>query len=384
VDEERTDPDAEMTSCGGGEDAAPGSSRRMRVLHVLGRLPRGGTERQLLGLLSAAHGRLWDARMLVLRPEGELIDEIRAMGVPLTIGPAGPGWSPRRLRLTRQAMAEADCVHGQLWGTNLYVRVAAAITRNRPAIVLAERRVEDWRPRSHRSADRLTGHLADAWIANSDAVADFVAEAHRVPRDRVTVIPNGLDATVFRPRLSDRAPGPARVGCLGRLVPQKGIDVAIDAVGRLVRDGQEIELLIAGEGPEDASLRNRASGLPVRFVGSLATPADVARFLHNLDLFVLPSRFEGRPNALLEARACGLPTVASDGPGIREAAGADTRLVPVDDPAALADAIASVIRAGASAGSGATLPNFAEVARLHLAVFEAARKARMERAADSG
>lgn len=345
----------------------------LRVAHVLARLPAAGTERQLVGLLGAAHGRRWDARLLVLFPGGVLVEEVRALGVEVVEGPPGPGWSLARLAVARRVLRDADVVHAQLWGANLYARIAAGLGPHRPAVVCAERRVEEFRGGGRRALDRAGAPLVDAWIANSTAVADFVAHAHRVERPAVTVIPNGLDATIFRPGTGARAPGPIRLGTVSRLVDQKGIDVAVDAVARLVAAGHAVELVVAGDGPDRAALERRAAGLPVCFVGPLASPTAVASHLRDLDVFLLPSRYEGLPNALLEARATGLPTVATDAPGVAEAAGPGTTLVPVDDPGALAAAVAALIADGPPAPTpAASVRTFDDVAADHLATFERA------------
>lgn len=345
----------------------------LRVAHVLARLPAAGTERQLVGLLGAAHGRHWDARLLVLFPGGELIEDVRALGVEVVEGPPGPGWSPARLAGARRVLRAAEVVHAQLWGANLYARIAAGLGPRRPAVVCAERRVETFRGGGRRALDRAGASLVDAWIANSDAVADFVTHAHRVERDAVAVIPNGLDATTFHAGTGDRAPGPCRLGTVSRLVHQKGVDVAVDALGHLVAAGHDVELVVAGDGPDRAALEARAAGLPVRFVGPLASPAAVASHLRGLDVFLLPSRYEGLPNALLEARATGLPAVATDAPGVAEAAGPGTTLVPVDDPGALAAAVAALIAGGPPAPvPAASVRTFDDVAVDHLATFEQA------------
>lgn len=345
----------------------------LRVAHVLARLPAAGTERQLLGLLGAAHGRRWDARLLVLFPGGALVEEVRDLGVEVVEGPPGPGWSPARLAVARRLLRDAEVVHAQLWGANLYARIAAALGPHRPAMVCAERRVEEYRGGGRRALDRAGAPLVDAWIANSTAVADFVAHAHRVERPAVAVIPNGLDATTFRPGTGARVAGPVRLGTVSRLVHQKGIDVAVDAVARLVATGHDVELLVAGDGPDRVTLEHRAGGLPVRFVGPLTSPAMVASHLHGLDVFLLPSRYEGLPNALLEARATGLPAVAADAAGVAEAAGPGTTLVAVDDPDALAAAVAALIADGPPPRSpAASVRTFDDVAADHLATFEQA------------
>ncbi|MFW2831495.1 glycosyltransferase [Sphingomonas sp. ID0503] len=164
-------------------------------------------------------------------------------------------------------------------------------------------------------------------------------------------IPNGVDLSpAWASRMPARShrwiddPALRVLVSAGRLDPQKGYDVLLRALAEL-RDVSDLRLLIAGDGGPDTrkTLERLAEGLGVAdridFLGYLADPFAL---IGKGDLFVLPSRWEGASNALLEAMACGLPIVATDCPGgSREilGGGAHGRLTPVDDPRALAAAI---------------------------------------------
>lgn len=343
----------------------------LTVLHVLARLPASGTERQLVGMLEAAHGRDWDAHVCALYPDQPLTADLRALGIEVTELSGHPA-SPGRVRALRRLVRStgADVVHSSLWGANAYVR-AAVLSRPRVPLVVSERRVEDFRRAPQRWVDRALRPVTDGYIGNSGDVADFVVRAHGVPAERVRVIRNGMDTSVFRPDgpAMPREPGRLRVGAVGRLVHQKGFDVLLEAVPAL-QDAGPVEVVVLGEGPDRPQLEAAAAGLPVSLPGAVRTPEEVAAFLRSLDVFVMPSRYEGLPNALLEAAACGLPVVATDVPGCVEAGDAVTRLVPVEDPAALAVAVLAVV--GEGRGPVVPVATFAEVARAHLEVFEQA------------
>jgi glycosyltransferase involved in cell wall biosynthesis len=180
---------------------------------------------------------------------------------------------------------------------------------------------------------RLAGVLTPSAAGRRQVLADF-----GVARDRVHVVPNGVDVPAF-------PSGPAgrtvpRVGALGRLTEQKGFDVLVEAVRRLVADGTRLEVVIGGAGRDDARLRAAAAGLPVTFPGFVT---DVRGFLAGLDVFCLPSRREALPLVLLEAMAEGLPCVATDVGDVAAAVGADAVLVPPSDVAALAAALCGVL-----------------------------------------
>ncbi|HUJ58913.1 MAG TPA: glycosyltransferase [Kofleriaceae bacterium] len=127
---------------------------------------------------------------------------------------------------------------------------------------------------------------------------------------------------------------------VGRLVPVKGTDVAIRALGALAGAAR---LVIAGEGPERGALEQLAAGAPVEFVGAV-DPAARDRLLREAAVVVVPSRVlangrsEGTPTIALEALAAGVPIVASAVGGLRALAPA-AELAPPDDPRALAAAL---------------------------------------------
>ena len=210
-------------------------------------------------------------------------------------------------------------------------------------------------------------------------IRDQIVGDLRVPADRVHVVPNGVD-------VPGTAAGPAgnpvpRVGAFGRLTGQKGFDVLLTAVRRLVEDGVELEVVIGGAGRDEASLRAAAAGLPVAFPGFVE---DAYAFLREVDVFCLSSRREALPLVLLEAMAAGLPCVTTAVGDVRAAVGDDAVVVPVEDPAALAAALRDLL---ADAGRRAALGRRARLravrdfdadlmARRFSAVLEAAVGAR--------
>jgi glycosyltransferase involved in cell wall biosynthesis len=147
------------------------------------------------------------------------------------------------------------------------------------------------------------------------------------------------------------------VGSVGRLERRKGHDVLIAAALMLRTHATRPQLLLVGDGPERAALEQacRAGGImdDVVFTGDVD---DVRPALSAMDVFVLPSREEGMSNALMEAMASARPVVATRVGGNGEVldGGRLGRLVPSDDPVALARAVGEVLDEPASAAMGAT------------------------------
>ncbi len=346
----------------------------LSIVHVIGRMPGDGTQRQLAGMLRCAHRRHWNATLAVLRAGDPLAREVADAGIPV-VEFRGHDADPWRFASLRALLRSADVVHSSLWGANMYTRLAVLTLSRRPAVVVSERSVEDFRTRPRRAVDRILRRWTEEYVANSNAVADFVEWAHHAPRNRITVIRNGIDRTTFHPGTSRRANHePARLGTVGRLIPEKGVDVLLEALPAIVAKRPAV-LTVVGDGPQRKTLERKARDLPVEFVGHVGSPIEVAEFLRSIDVFVMPSRWEGLPNSLLEALACGTSVVASDVPGVAEAARGNAVLVLPDQPVALAEAVCRSL--DSASRPSVRLDSFEEVASRHLAVFERARRCRV-------
>ena len=169
--------------------------------------------------------------------------------------------------------------------------------------------------------------------------------ARRYPRlrEKFIAIPNSIDVSAFS--AIDRNTARSKFGMseadlvvayVGRLSPEKRLDRLLNAFSKVTRERQNAHLLIAGEGAERNRLEDMVVSLGlmnVTFLGML-TRHDVRTLMSCADVLALVSEFEGAPNVVLEALACGTPVVATDVGGIREvlADGLDHFLLPSDDP----------------------------------------------------
>jgi glycosyltransferase involved in cell wall biosynthesis len=160
---------------------------------------------------------------------------------------------------------------------------------------------------------------ADAVVSVGQDLAEYLRTSMGVPN--VTVIPNGIPVGTFQ---MNRATGPSlSLLSICRIVPRKNIPVLIDAVERLIGEGHDLALVIAGTGPDKDAIERRVARAPgaIQFVG-FVDETEKRRLLMNADVFVQLSIREGLSIAALEALASGVPCVVSDLPGVRE---------PIDD-----------------------------------------------------
>jgi glycosyltransferase involved in cell wall biosynthesis len=196
---------------------------------------------------------------------------------------------------------------------------------------------------------------ADAIVAVSGGVAEDLADFGRLPERKMRVIHNPVfDAdieTLARAPLTHtwfERQEPSIVLAVGRLHRQKGFDILLDAFAT-ARAEVDCRLVILGEGPERAALLAKAEAL------GLSYDIDMPGFVENpfplmarAGAFVLSSRWEGFPNALVEAMACGAPVIAADCPsGPREILGSGRygKLVPAENLQALGRALIATLTA---------------------------------------
>jgi glycosyltransferase involved in cell wall biosynthesis len=281
-----------------------------------------------------------------------------------------------------------DLLHAHGLRAGLVAAVARRLSgdRRRPLVLTLHNALQDGggaRQKLLRAVEGTTIRAADMVLAVSGDLAD---NARRLGARDVRVVPALAPPLAPAARTRDEVreelgldAGRPLVVAVGRLHPQKGYDVLLDAVARWEADDRLRPaplVAIAGDGPLESELadRIRAERLPVLLLGRRS---DVADLLGAADLCVLPSRWEGSPFTGQEALRAGTPLVATRAGGMPELFGDAAALVPVGDPAALADAVVRVLTDAAHAAGlaeagprqAATWPDEAAAGRQLVAIY---------------
>lgn len=314
----------------------------------------GGAERQVILLAKGLRQRGWQVSVVALSGTGgDAARELTAAGagfmtLKMRKGLADPrGWIRFNRWLRRKS---PDVLHAHLphaaWLAR-WSRLAA------PVRVV----VDTLHSCSTGSSSRKLGYRWSSWLADQVTAVSFAAAtAHRsaamVGEGKLTVVPNGVDGEAWLPDPAIREAVRTRLGldqeflwfAAGRLEPVKDYPLLLEA---MVKIPQSARLLIAGSGPGQVELLQLCADLGlekrVRFLGF---EPDIRRWMQAADGFVLSSRWEGLPMALLEAAACALPAVATDIPGTSEVIvdGQTGWLTPAGDSAALGESMARMMQ----------------------------------------
>ncbi len=296
----------------------------MLIVHLTASRFFGGPERQMLELAKALPPEI--RSVFVSFAETGLcqafLEQVRANGFEAIAlrhdTPRLVAALRELMKVLRQLRVDVLCCHG--YKSNLLGLLA---TRRLGIPVISV--VRGWtgecaRVRFYETLDRRILRWMDKVVCVSEGQAQKVRRAG-IRDDKITVIHNAIRPErfdnpdpVYREQLRQMFPKPPQkiVGAAGRLSPEKGFSVLVDAAAEVVRSDQSVGFVLFGEGALRASLTGQiaAKGLAGRFI-LVGFHSDLDRFLPHLDLMVLPSFSEGLPNVALEALAAGVPVVAT-------------------------------------------------------------------------
>jgi glycosyltransferase involved in cell wall biosynthesis len=324
---------------------------RIRVVYLAHAFKVGGAEEMVLNLVRHLPRR-FEPMVCCIHEAGPIGDEIGKTGTPVTVLGLNPGLLRlgdingirRFLRATKPHI-----VHTFLLTASLYGRFAAILERV-PIVIGTEVNIYERKLFTHAVAEWLLMAGTDRIVASADSVRDFyVRQIHANPA-KVDVIHNAVDfsqshATMSRDqmRLSVGLSVDARVaGVIARLTEQKGHRYLFDALAS-TSALSDVHLLVIGGGEERDALGRHvdANGLSSR-VHFLGPRRDLGNLLAAMDVFVLPSLWEGLPLSMVLAMGAAVPVVATSVAGIPEVVneGRTGLLVPPRDVTALGAALA--------------------------------------------
>jgi glycosyltransferase involved in cell wall biosynthesis len=325
---------------------------RPHVVFCIGGLERGGSETQLVSIVERLQGTRLDVTVVTLGHAADpaFVDRLRRVGVSVLAVRPTRGSRPWRMAVSAArigavlARRRPDAVYAWLEEAALLTAPMASLTRT--PFLVARRNV--FGPYAERGAGivRLI-HRAERQArvvtVNSRAVGEATL-ARGVLEDRLRLVANGH---AIEPALPEPTDGEVALGYVARFRAEKGHVRLLDALER-VSTTARWRIDLAGDGSLQARIedesRRRGLGERVRFVGPVS---DARAFWAGHHVAVLLSDHEGSPNALIEAAMAGRPMVATAVGGVPEVVAPDGgRLVPTDDPGAIAAALVELIEDG--------------------------------------
>lgn len=344
----------------------------------------GGSQTHLLQVLRLLDRTRFAPRLYCLTGRGPLLGAAREAGAPVDDG----GMSAFRpvpmlqgvVKLARFLRRERiDVVHNYLLRANIVGTLAARLA-GVPVVLVSKRGCHERRGLELFGA-RLSNRLAGCVTTNAEAVREFVASNESCRKEKMVVIPSGIDTQRFQPLPAGDYKSPLGldpaapvVGIVTRMRVRKGVEEFLRAMAMVRKRRPDVQTVVVGEvglAPELERLVAEcglSSSLKL-----LGRRQDMPQVLSAFDVFVLSSHDEGMSNAILEAMAMRLPVVATDVGGTGEVVrqGETGWLVPARDPVPLADAISSLLaepearRAMGGCGRKSVVDRFSSQAMVH-------------------
>lgn len=332
---------------------------KKKVLFIIHYLGGGGAERVIVRILRLLSREKFVPVLLVFEDKGVFRANVPRDVRVLDCGRYGTGgrwlWIRNAVRFLRQE--RPDVIVGFLWFSNLLAIICRFLSRVDCRLILSERstivgsREGILDEALRRMTVRVLYRFADLIVPNSYGLRRQLTGRYRLPEEKVRVIQNPLDVEAIVAQggnctnALDSDDGIPTVVGMGRFTREKGFDLLIRAGGAVRKP---FRMVLLGEGPEEQNLRELASRLGVadriEFAGFRENPYPC---LAKAAVFVLPSRYEGFPNSLLEAMALGVACIATrcpTGPEEIVEDGANGLLVPVEDPDGLAGSITRLLQ----------------------------------------
>ncbi len=292
-------------------------------------------------------------------PQTSCVEPIEAAGIPVHCFGANRAWHfPQTVRRLHKLLASQtpQILQSFLLHANFVSRLAAR--RASVPHVLSGIRVAEGHSRWHLWLDRWTQRLVERHVCVSRSVAEFSALHGGLSEERLVVIPNGIDADrVAAAEPIDLAefgipPGRRAITFVGRLEPQKGLPWLLDTAIKWLPRVPDCDLLLVGSGKQRGDLERQGLELGIADRLHLAGwRSDVLEILAASHLLVLPSRWEGMPNVVLQAMALGLPVLATEAEGTDELLGdqAGPQTAPYGETQVFSDKLVAIMSNSAEA-----------------------------------
>jgi glycosyltransferase involved in cell wall biosynthesis len=300
------------------------SNRTLKILYLITRAERGGGQVHLVDLLRGYRGRF--ELSVAVGETGYLTDECASLGVPFYILPSlVQPVQPRKdlaalfetISLLRNA--KPDLIHAHTSKAGLIGRLAARVTSTPVVFTAHTWSFADGLSRKQQlislPLERLAALGPQRIITVSEENRQLALRSRICSEDRLITVWNGVQDTPFR---AEPGTDPVRIAMVARFAPQKNQSLLIQAVADL----PSVSVDFVGDGPTRSAAEAEANRLGiadrVRFLGDRG---DVDRILARSQIFVLSTNWEGLPYSIIEAMRAGLPVIATDVGGNREAVG---------------------------------------------------------------
>jgi len=344
----------------GHPERSEGSRFNMNILYVVTSLDVGGTQKMLYETIKNMDRDKYQIVVCSLKKGGiygKILSDLDIKIISLKMNNRSGLLNififiPSVLKLSKIIHKEKiDIVHSWLFQANIISRISARLAGvNR---VISSVRVMEQEKKWQLFIERITSNLCKKIIVNSRALKNFLLEKNVADSEKIEVIYNGIEVSENSDKRNifkelGLKENEKIIGTVGRLHKQKGIEYFLESAKIILPSvGFPLKFIIVGDGPERKKLESKARRLGIKnevlFTG---IREDAINLISIMDIFVLPSLWEGTPNVVLEAMLWGKPVISTEVGGVPELIEnqVDGILVKPGNPVALADAVLQALK----------------------------------------
>jgi len=282
----------------------------------------------------------FEHRIIALKELGELAPQFTKKGIPVTVIHLGLF----NIRSYRKLLSEIkqfnpDVIITYLFHADMIGRLflkshtsSPKMKRNNPVPIIPFLRTTYNHPKYliARTLEWLTKRLVRHYLANSEAVKKFYISNIGIQKEKITVLPNGIDFSTYKNVVESNAIHALKfpkdrfiITCVANFAKNKGHSTLLEAFesffAQVADESRMPFLLLVGDGPERKNLKSQIKNYQSKnHIFFLGRRTDIPSILQGSDCFILPTLFEGMSNAIMEAMAIGLPIITTDIPENRE------------------------------------------------------------------
>lgn len=314
----------------------------------------GGTEKMIYTLIQGLPKDLFSISLVTLMGDGTLTQKVNSLCERAVNLQARSSMDFRAILKLKKFLREGhfDILHTFLFHANILGRLLGKSVKI-PVVISSQQSIDGWRRKRHVLMDRWTSGFSDAIISVCHAAKKRLISVEKVKPEKIYVVYNGLDISEV-PQRKNKDPEKEKfgisdslvIGMVGNFRGMKGHEIFIQAAQLLLKIRDDFHFLVVGDGKERKKyeLEVHSNGLKnhFHFLGRIPNIYDA---LSLMDIFVLPSKWEGLPISILEAMAFKVPVIATAVGGVPEVVRSDQTgvLIPSNDPIALKDAVLKLL-----------------------------------------
>ena len=331
---------------------------KIKILQLITELDIGGAEKVLLSFIRKLDRDKYNVMVAYMKGEGKLVEDFREAGVKVfnlkMRNRADLGAVIRLYRLLKRE--NIQLLHTHLIQADICGFLAGKMA-GIPIIISTKHNPDEFRKKFSIPVwlDGIFANHSDRIIAVSYAVKDFLINWEKISKDKFTVIHNGIDLEEFNINIDiskkKRQLGinlsSKVLGSIGRFNEQKGYKFLLKAISEILENVPDVRFIFVGDGPLRRELEKMTRELKVdQNVIFTGIRRDIPEIFSIMDVFIMPSIFEGLPLILLEAMAMGKPVIASRVGGIPEIVRHEVTgiLVEPANPSAIANSIVKLLK----------------------------------------